>query len=279
MNPRRLAKRFSGAMLWLFVLSFAPAGAKAVVVTTARQRSLEQWRHLTSPIAEAPRVFVKGNHIRFYFQSETNVIGFHASWSPLRVPADGYAVSSGLLHWDKNLSQLPEAGQRWREVTVIAGAAWRRLATKLVESLTPKSPWHGAYYQAFLADRVLYRDAQGHAHLAPQGEQPGQVIIDHRFPLEETLQVLAERTEEYRAQRHPDETLFLLMAPNGNRLSQPLLVDRQHRQCVSLLPAALFDLEDRGLGFAATAQGLGAALQRHSLADRQSVVEGKSVDL
>jgi len=217
-------------------------------------------------MADAPRVFVKGNYIRFYFQSETNGVGFHASWSHLRVPTDGYAVSSGLLRWDKNSAQLPEARQGWREVTVIAGAAWRNFATNLVEALTPKTPGHGAYYQAFLADRVLYRDAQGHAQMSPQGEQPGPVIIDHQFPLEETLQVLAGRAEEYWAQRHPDETLFLLMAPNGSRLSQPLLVDRQHRQCVSLLPAALFDLEDRGLGFAGTAQGLGAALQSHSLA-------------
>src|SRR5262245_57262283 len=168
MNLRRFAKGFSRAMLCLFALSFAPTRAHAAVVTTARQRSLEQWRHLTSPMAEAPRVFVKGNHIRFYFPGETNVVGFHANWSHLRVPTDGYAVSSGLLHWDKDSSQLPEARQGWREVTVIAGTAWVDLATNLVESLTPKTPWHGAHYQAFLADRVLYRDAQGHAQMAPQ---------------------------------------------------------------------------------------------------------------
>src|ERR1041384_5120663 len=125
MKPRRPAKGFSGAMLCLVAWAFVPARAQAVVVTTARQRSLEQWRHLTSPIAEAPRVFIKGNHIRFYFQGETNVVGFGASWSRVRVPTDGYAVSSGLLHWDQGLSQLPEARQGWREVTVIAGTAWR----------------------------------------------------------------------------------------------------------------------------------------------------------
>jgi cardiolipin synthase len=252
-------------MIALFALPFAPVSASAVVVTTAKQQSLEQWRHLTSPTVEAPpRVFVKGNRIRFYFQSGTNVTGFAAGWSHVRVPTDGYAASSALLRWEKRLARLPEAKQDWREATVIAGAAWRSLATNLVESLTPKTPWHGVYYQAFLADRVLYRDAQGNAHIAPHGEQPGRVIIDHRFLLEETLQVLAEAAEKYRAERHPDETLFVLMAPNGSRLSQPLLVDRQRHQCVNLLPAALFESADRGLSFAATVRGFGAVVESHS---------------
>jgi cardiolipin synthase len=258
--------RFVGAMISLFVLAFAPAGARAVVATTAKQQSLEQWRLLTAPAAEAPRVFVKGNRIRFYFLSGTNLHGFDAGWRHVRVPTDGYAVSSALLRWDQSLSRLPEAKQGWHEATVIAGAAWRRLATNLVESLTPKSPWHGVVYQAFLADRVLYRDAQGHAHIAPQGEPPGQVIIDHRFLLDETLQVLAEQADKYRAERHPEEKLFLLMAPNGSRLAQPLLVDRQRRQCVNFLPAALFDSADRGLGFAATLRGFGAVVESHSWA-------------
>jgi len=250
----------------LLALPFAPVRASAVVVTTAKQQSLEQWRHLTSPTAAAPRVFVKGNRIRFYFQSETNVTGFGAGWSHVRVPTDGYAVSSGLLRWDKSLSHLPEAKQGWHEATVIAGAEWRRLATNLVESLTPKSLWHGVHYQAFLADRVLYRDAEGNAHSAPQGEQPGQVVIDHRFLLEETLQVLAETTEKYRTQRHPDETLLVVMPPSGSRVNQPLLVDRQRRQCINLLPAALFDSADRGLAFAGTAKGFGAVVESHSWA-------------
>src|SRR6266487_4725948 len=107
MNQRPRAKRYAGAMIALFALPFAPVSASAVVVTTAKQQSLEQWRHLTSPTAETPRVFVKGNRIRFYFQSGTNVTGFDAGWSHVRVPTDGYAVSSG----------------RRDKPTVIAGAA------------------------------------------------------------------------------------------------------------------------------------------------------------
>jgi len=76
MISRRVANCYAGATIALFALPFAPVSASAVVVTTAKQQSLEQWRHLTSPTAEAPRVFVKGNRIRFYFQSGTNVTGF-----------------------------------------------------------------------------------------------------------------------------------------------------------------------------------------------------------
>ena len=82
----------------------------------------------------------------------------------------------------QNLSRLPELDKRgWREATVIAGAEWRHLATNLLEVLTPKSPGHGAYYQAFFSDRILYRDAQGVARFALEGEQPGGVIIDHQL--------------------------------------------------------------------------------------------------
>ena len=208
-NTRPLAKLFADAMVFPFVLSFALVGARAAVITAARQQSLEEWRNLTSSAAGPPRVFVKGHRVRFHFQRGTNVTGFSARWEHHRIPTDGYAAASALLRWDKGLSRLPESKQGWREATVIAGAAWRNYATNLIEALTPQAPWHGVYYQAFLADRVLYRDAQGVPHLAPQGEQPPQVIIDHRFPLEETLEVMARQAEKYRTEKHPEEELFL----------------------------------------------------------------------
>ncbi|MCU0782751.1 MAG: phosphatidylserine/phosphatidylglycerophosphate/cardiolipin synthase family protein [Verrucomicrobia bacterium] len=265
MNPLPAAKHLARAMVLIFGFCLAASNVRAAVVTTARQKSLEEWRNLTALTAEPPRVFVKGHRVRFYFQWETNLVGFDAKWSHHRIPPDGFAAASALLRWDKGLSRLPEAKQGWREATVIAGAAWRRYATNLIEGLTPQTPWHGVYYQAFLADRVLYRDAHGTPHLAPQGEQPAQVIVDHRFPLEETLQVLAGQAEKFRAEKHPDEKLFVFMSPNGDRMSQPLLVDRENRQCVNLLPAALLESPDRGLSFAATLKGLGALVESHTL--------------
>jgi len=193
---------------------------------------------------------------------------FNADWSHLRVPTENYKVNSALIRWKQNLPRLPELDKRgWREATVIAGAEWRHLATNLLEALTPKSPGHGASYQAFLSDRILYRDAQGVACFALEGEQPGGVIIDHRYAIEETLEVLSRRIEEDLVRDHPGESLFLMMAPNASRFTEPLLLDRQRRQCVWLSPAALYDTTERGFGFADSARGFGAFLfESHGLA-------------
>jgi len=264
-NLPPVVKHLAGALFLFLGLSLVTPNVPAAVVTTARQKSLEEWRSLTAPTAEPPRVFVKGQRVCFYFQRGTNVVGFDARWRHHRIPPDGYTVSSSLLRLDKDLTHLPDAKRGWREATVIAGAAWKRYAINLIEGLTPQNPWHGVFYQAFLADRVLYRDAQGVAHATSQGELPPQVIIDHRFPLEETLQVLADETEKIRVEKYRNEKLFVFMSPNGNRLSQPLLVDHETRHCLNLLPAALLNSADRGTGFAATLRGLGSVVESHTL--------------
>ncbi len=234
---------------------------------TTKQQSLDEWRSLTSPSASAPRVFVKGDHVRFYFPTEEGVEAFNAHWTRLRVPTGGYKVSSALLRWDQRLSRVPEGESGWREATVIAGGEWHQLATNLIHGLTPKTPAHGAYYQAFLADRLLYRDSQGDPRVALATEHPSGIFIEHRFSLDETLELLARQVEENLAQSHPADSLFLMMAPNARRFTQPLLLDRQQHQCVFLAPAALYDSTDRGVTLAATAQGLIALLpESHGIA-------------
>ena len=235
---------------------------------TSKQLSLDQWRNLTSPTAEAPQVFVKGDEVRFYFHDRTNEMEFSADWRHLRVPTEGYRVNSALIRWKQNLPRLPDLDKHgWREATVVAGAEWHQLATNLLEALTPESPGHGAFYQAFLSDRILYRDTQGVARFALDSEQPAGVIIDHRYSIEETLDVLSQRIEEHLVRSHPGDTLFLLMAPNASRFTEPLLLDRQRRQCVWLSPAALYDTTERGFGFANSVQGVGAFIfESHGLA-------------
>ena len=188
------------------------------------------------PDRPGPRVFVKGDHIRFYFQTSTNVEEFSAHWGRHRVPSDGYRVSSALLRWNQKLARMPEGERGWREATVIAGTEWGRLTTNLVEALTPAVPGHGVYYQGFLADRLLYRDAQGAPRFASMDEQPKEVVIDRHLSIEETLATLARRVEQDLAQNHPGESLFLLLAPNARRFPQPLLLDREQRQCIWLAP-------------------------------------------
>ena len=225
-----------------------------------KQQSLDEWRSITAPTAPYPRVFVKGDHIRFYFESDTNVIEFEAHWSRLRIPTEGYRINSALLRWNQRLPRMPEGQRAWHEATVIAGSEWNRLMTNLVADLTPSAPGHGVYYQGFLADRLLYHDAQGVAVSVPIGEQPKEVKIDRRYSIDETLELLARRIEESLARHRPGQTLFLLMAPNSKRFPQPLLLDRQQRQCVWLTPAVLYDVTERGLMLSTTAQGLSALL-------------------
>lgn len=245
-------------IVWVcaFIVVVAGVGARAA---SSKQQSLDQWRNLTSPAAVAPQVFVKGDDVRFYFDTGTNVMEFKADWGHLRVPTAGYKVNAALIRWKQNLTRQPELAKNgWREATVIAGGEWRRLSTNLLEVLTPTTPGHGAYYEAFLADRLLYRDAQGVARFVPDGELPAGLIVDHRYSVEETLDVLSQRIEEHLVRAHPGDTLFLIMAPSAERFSEPLLLDRQRRQCVWLSPAALYDTSERGFGFANSARGFGA---------------------
>ena len=258
--PERLA-----VWLLVFVVLLAHFGARAA---TSKQQSLDEWRNLTSPAAAAPRVFAKGDDIRFYFDTGTNVMEFNADWGHLRVPTGGYKVNAALVRWKQNLRQRPELEKSgWREATVIAGAEWRRLSTNLLEVLTPKTPGHGAYYEALFSNRLLYRDAQGVARFASDGELPAGVVVDHRYSVDETLDVLSQRIEEHLVRAHPGDTLFLIMAPSADRFTEPLLLDRQRRQCVWLSPAALYDTSERGLGFADSARGFAAFIfESHGLA-------------
>ena len=95
---------------------------------------------------------------------------------------------------------------------------------------------------------------------------PG-VVVERHFSMDETLEILARSVEQQLAQNHPADSLFLLMAPDTRSFPQPLLLDRQQRQCVWLAPAALYDPTERGISLAVTAQGLSALLfESHGLA-------------
>ncbi len=258
------SRRLTAGLIAFFVL-MACVGARAA---TSKQQSLDEWRNLTSPAVKAPDVFVKGDDVRFYFDTGTNVMEFNADWGHIRVPAAGYKVNSALVRWKQNLQRRPELDKSgWREATVIAGAEWRRLSTNLLEVLTPKTPGHGAYYEALFSNRLLYRDAQGVARFAPDGETPAGLTVDHRYTVEETLDVLSQRIEEHLVRAHPGDSLFLIMAPSADRFTEPLLLDRQRHQCVWLSPAALYDTSERGFGFANSMRGFGAFIfESHGLA-------------
>jgi phosphatidylserine/phosphatidylglycerophosphate/cardiolipin synthase-like enzyme len=233
---------------------------------TPRQKSLDEWRSLTA-LPESPRVFVKSDNVRFYFHNGTNVEEFNGHWSRLRVPTDGYRVNSALLEWKRKLLKVPERERGWRQATVISGADWRRLATNILQELAPLEPGQGYYYQAFLTDRLLYRDTNGTPRLSALNEQPKGVTLDRRFTVDESLEILARVASEHLAATHPGETLFVIISPNAGRFAQPLLLDRQQRECVLLSPSALYDPTERGLGLTFTVQGVSAMVfESHGLA-------------
>jgi len=251
--------------LALLLLVFAP-GAQADSKPT-KQESLNQWRNLTSESAPPPRVFVKGETIRFYFQRDGKEVGFGANWSRARVPAEGYRVDFATLRLDENLTRSPADKRGWREAVVVAGKDWRRLATNLTTALTPDKPRHGIYYQGFLADRLLYRDALGNLRTTKMDEEPQDIVIDNRFSIDETLEILAKMVEDYLSRTHPGESLFMILAPASSRFPQPLLIDRRQHRCVWLLPAPLYDPAERGFDLTATAQSLSAFfLEGHGVA-------------
>ncbi|HYG33828.1 MAG TPA: phosphatidylserine/phosphatidylglycerophosphate/cardiolipin synthase family protein [Clostridia bacterium] len=263
---KRPAALLFKAVLLLLLLSFTGlTGCKTI--GARKQQSLDEWRNLTAPAAALPRAFVKRDNVRLYFPTPTGIEAFTADWTPLRAPTGVYRVNTALLHWDRRLNEVPKHDSGWREAIVIGRSEWRQLATSLMSELAPKEPGHGVYYQAFLEDRLLYRDAQGAVRSAPLGEEPRDVVIEHRYSMNESLDILARRISNHLARSHPQGSLFLVMAPNAKRFTQPLLLDRQHRRCVFLSPAALYDTTDRGATLSATAQGLIALLpESHGLA-------------
>lgn len=243
------------------------AASRCASAAVPKQESLDEWRALTAPSAPKPRVFAKGNEVRFYFQTVTNIEEFRAKWDRHRIPSDGYGVRSGVLRWNQKLARMPEGQRGWREATVIAGPEWNRLITNVVEVLTPSARGHAIYYEGLFADRLLYRDAQGVARFASVEQPPAGVVTDRRLSLEETLATLARRVEQDLVLKHPGESLFLLLAPNARRFPQALLLDRRQRQCIWLSPAALYDNTERGISLSTTAQGFSALLfESHGLA-------------
>jgi hypothetical protein len=126
----QLGRHYLAATLMGLLLLFAAVGFCRAAAP--RQASLDEWRAITAPTAPVPRVFVKGDQIRFYFRSDTNVIEFGAHWSRLRVPTEGYRINSALLRWNQKLPRMPRGDRGWREATLIAGPVPRSAGGSLL---------------------------------------------------------------------------------------------------------------------------------------------------
>jgi phosphatidylserine/phosphatidylglycerophosphate/cardiolipin synthase-like enzyme len=259
----------------LFLSSFLTAFLAGCASTTpgshgqpGKQQSLKEWQQLTEHSAVPPRVFVDHNQIRFYFWPKTNeVVQFKAVLTKQRWPYDEYEVNSGPLVLEAKPSPIPRPGRPWREARLIRGEEWRLLMTNLIGVLTPPKPGHGAYYRGILGGRFLYRDNDGTPRFAPVNEPPKDITIDHRYSIEETLQILARNAEKRLAHTHPNDSVFVLMAPNIRHFPQPLLIDRARRRCIWLSPVDFYHSSEPGHAMTYSSRSINAlVLQGHGVA-------------
>ena len=257
---------------FLVAAALAPSSQAAVLGS----ESVNQWRNLTLKAPEKARAYLRKDELRVRFESATERMQFTAHLGDPRIPADGYRIDMALLRLSEkpSLPATPERG--WREAAVITVPEWQTLATQLLDGLTPPTPGHGRYYQGLLGDRLLYRDSEGLARSSTMEERPGDLTIQARFSLHETLQMLARWLEQALTRTHPEASLFLVIAPNSERFPQPLLLDVANRQCVWLLPEGSTDPE-RSLFLVASPEGLRALLlEGHGLALLKNPVSSAS---
>ena len=222
-----------------------------------RQQSADEWRRLNGTNGSLPRIVVHHNEVRFYFPAEPHPVGFVARMGRARLPTQGFQVSSALLRLKPNLPVVQAGIDGWREPVLIAGEEWRTLSTNLLAGLTPATPGHAKYYRGLLGDRLLYRDASGRPASAPISEPPPHVTIDHRYSIEESLQIFATLAEPLLLRAHSDRSLFVLMV-HPQRSPQPLLIDTRRRRCVWLSSAGLYESMEPAFPLAPTFRNLSA---------------------
>ena len=238
-------------LVCLCCLITIPAGA------ASRRQSATQWTRLTATNSPLPKVFVGNDEIRFYFDSQSGPVGFVARLPRERLPTSGYKVSSSLLRFKKKLKPVVPDG--WREPVLISGLEWRKLATNLLAGLTPATPGLARSYRGLFGDRLLYRDPKGEVAWAPIGQPPPGITIDHRYSIEESLQLMAMLAEPLLRRAHPNASLFILMV-HPRRSPQPLLLDIARHRCVWFSTSALFETEEPIFGLAPTFKGISALI-------------------
>src|SRR5207249_5001667 len=144
-----------------------------------KAEALARWKSITSSGMDDPRVFLNGNRAQFYFpDNQTNStpvspaaargwLVYRAHWETDRVQSEGYECALARLG-SSSSRRLQVENPDWREATVISGEPANRFMKDLLEKLTPQARGHGVCYEAFFADRILFRDAEGMARLAAQ---------------------------------------------------------------------------------------------------------------
>jgi len=261
--------RLALVSLWLlFGLAGTASGASNLSAPLSpQQKSLNEWRDLTSPAASPPRAFVKGDNLKLVFGVGTNVVEYRGDWTKLRIPSQGFRIHSALLRLDRSSRESPRLEEHWKHARVVTGTELQRVSAMVMDDLTPRTNGHGVYYQSFLADGIFLRDSNGGVKSVEPGRAPEKLIIDRRYSMQETVSALAERFESHLTREHGGETFFLIMLPNPGKYTTCLLLDLNRRRCVWFSPAALYDRTEMGFDVSNTLDSLSAFLvEGHGLA-------------
>ncbi len=262
-----LLQKHAPSLVWLgglwLALTFSVPSAQAAVVGS---ESVNQWRRLTIQLNERPKAYLRKNELRIRFDSVPGHVQFTAHFEPPRIPTDGYNIHFTKLRLSEKPTLAASAERGWIPATVITGQEAQALAGHLLESLTPKSPGHGQYYQGLMADRLLYRDARGSVRSTSMELEPAGLAIDGHFSIQETLQMIARSLESDLLRSYPGQSVFLIAVPNSQRFPLPLLLDIANRRCIWLALAGPTDPE-RSLSLVTSPEGLKALLlEAHGLA-------------
>ena len=84
---------------------------------------------------------------------------------------------------------------------------------------------------------------------------------------EESLQLVARWLAEHLTRLHPQDSAFVVMAPDARHFPQPLLIDRAHLQCVWLTPVDFYHSTEPGHVVTSSTRSLSALLlESHGLA-------------
>ena len=224
---RRKICDLSGLALLLAAVISLPAA-----VTPRETRTAEQLE--SARLLAAPRAFVKGDHVRIYYTTTNALVTFVANWQPSHLQGRGFRYHTATLKYDRTPPKLPKPDSTWTEAVVLERAVWNELAAAARRELAPAEPNTGFYFQAYLTEGVIYRDAAGGIKSVPLSQKPAKVTLTARYSMAEMALSLARIAEDRLRASHPGKHRFCLTAEPGGRGLAFIFLDFQKRSCVLL---------------------------------------------
>jgi cardiolipin synthase len=214
-----------------------------------------------------PRAFVKGDNVRLYYTNDARLVTFVADWAPSHLQSRGFRYYHATLKLDRTPPNLPRPDSAWREAVVLNRAARSELAEAARRELAPAQPNTGIYFQTFLSEGVIYRDAAGGIKSVPFTQKPDGLELTARYSAAEMALHLARIAEARLRSSHPGQDLFCLTQEPGGRGLAFILLDFAHRRCVMLANPQTADDPRGAPQLVGTVRSLGSlALESHGVA-------------